>query len=462
MGDRRFWPGSARRARKRSARQGRPPEGIAPWNGPMSPHGAPGAAVTRQAPQPRGGAWSAPPGLSPGAPGQGPPSAVQSSWRPAPPPRRPPRLASVPSAPTAPDASGRERSPADRVDGRVDPDRVRPFDVVSAHPRQPWWVRVRRLLLTAAVVVLMVAGGVSIAAQVRQWLPTETPVSRADVSDTELNGAAQVAATDYLSWDAGAKPRRQEALRRVTMPGVSVDGWDGVGRQWADSATAIKQVRLSADRAVVDVRVRVIGFTASATAASTTPTTGSAATGAQPPGPPAQEPGDVGSAPDLTAPGWIARAPRWFTLAVPLKVVDGRPLVTASPALIGSAHSDDVISGGIGATTANDDAFTESTKDTAVTFLQKYASGELDFVRAPRAVITGLGGAVEFGELTRWRALKPADGADSSERIGIATVTWVLPGDGAGKLTCTYRVGLRRHEDRWLLVAVEPETEAEK
>lgn len=318
------------------------------------------------------------------------------------------------------------------------------------------------MVLITATVMLMITGGVSIATQVRQWLRTETPLSAVSVSDTELNGAAEVAATDYLAWDAGAKPRRQAALRRVVVAGLSADGWDGVGRQWADSATAIKQVRLSADRAVVDVRVRVIGFTASAAAASTTPATGSASAGAQPPGPSTQEPGDVGSAPDLTAPGWTARAPRWLTLAVPLKVVEGRPMVTASPALIGSAHSDDTISGGGGASTANDDAFAESTKDTAATFLQKYASGELDFVRAPRAVITGLGGAVEFGELTRWRVVKPADGADSSERIGIATVTWVLPGDGAGKLTCTYRVGLRRHEDRWLLAAVEAETEVEK
>jgi len=137
-------------------------------------------------------------------------------------------------------------------------------------------------------------------------------------------------------------------------------------------------------------------------------------------------------------------------------------MVTAPPALIGPTHSGDSASDTVVATTANDDAFAESTKDTASTFLQKFASGELDFVRAPHAEITGLGGAVEFGELARWRVVKSADGANASERVGIATVTWALPGDGAGRLTCTYRVTLRRHEDRWLLAAIEAETEAEK
>jgi len=339
---------------------------------------------------------------------------------------------------------------------------VRPFHAVSAHPRQSWWVRLRRLLVVTVTLVLVITGGVSIATQVRQWLRTETPVATVAVSDTELDGAAEVAATDYLAWDAGAKPRRQAAWRRVTVSGAIADGWDGNGRQWADSATAIGQTRLSGDRAVVDVRVRVIGFTASGAPSAPAPTATSSPPVPPSPGAPAQEPGDVGSAPDLTATGWTARAPRWLTLAVPLKVVGGRPMVTAPPALIGPVHVENSAADIAVVNTADDDTFAESTKDTASTFLRKFASGELDFVRAPRAEITGLGGAVEFGELVRWRVVKSADGADASERVGVAIVTWVLPGDGAGKLTCAYRVTLRRHEDRWLLAAIQPHTEAEK
>lgn len=462
MAGRKFWPGSARRARKR-ADQVRVPQGTVPWNGPIPNQGAPGAPFARQPPPTAGGPWTPPPGPGLVAPGQGNRYPVRPSWPPDPSPQRPPRLTSFPP-PSAFQGTARDREhPPDTHAGRQgDTDRVRPFDVVSAHPRQAWWVRVRRLLVITATVVLMITGGVSIATQVRQWLRAETPVSSVGVSDTELDGAAEVAATDYLAWDASAKPRRQAALRRVMVPGTTADGWDGQGRQWADSAIAISQTRLSADRAVVDVRVRVIGFTASGTPSSPAPTASSSPTGTQSPGVTSQESGDVGSAPDVTAPGWTARAPRWLTIAVPLKVVDGRPMVTAPPALIGPTHSDDSASDTAVATTANDDAFAESTKDTASTFLQKFASGELDFVRAPRAAITGLGGAVGFGELVRWRVVKSVDGANASERVGIATVTWVLPGDGAGKLTCTYRVTLRRHEDRWLLAAIEAETEIEK
>lgn len=309
---------------------------------------------------------------------------------------------------------------------------VQPFDVLTGRPREPRWVRVRRTFAVTTMVVLMLAGAVSIAGEVMGWLRTAAPATGPQLADADFDGAAELAATDYLSWDAGNKPRRQAALTRIAAPGVAVDGWDGTGRQWADSAATIGRTRSAPDHAVVVTQVRVVPFTGS-----------TSDTALPPPSSPRDGDGSVSSAPDLSAAGWTAGTARWLTVAVPLVVRDGRPLLAATPALVGAPPALGDSSSANTAAGSTDDSFSKSTQDTVTQFLQAFATGELDFVRAPRASLVGLDKAVAFRELKAWRARQLVPGQDSAVRAGTATVTWKLPGS-AGELTCSYRITLRR------------------
>jgi hypothetical protein len=209
----------------------------------------------------------------------------------------------------------------------------------------------------------------------------------------------------------------------------------------------------------VRVRRTFAGTTMVVTQVRVVPFTGSTSDTALPPSSsPRDGDGSVSSAPDLSAAGWTAGTARWLTVAVPLVVRDGRPLLAATPALVGAPPA---LGGSSSANTAagsTDDSFSKSTQDTVTQFLQAFATGELDFVRAPRASLVGLDKAVAFRELKAWRARQLVPGQDSAVWAGTATVTWKLPGS-AGELTCSYRITLRRQEDRWLLVAIEVDTE---
>ncbi|GLZ28149.1 hypothetical protein Lesp02_03390 [Lentzea sp. NBRC 105346] len=321
------------------------------------------------------------------------------------------------------------------------------FDVLAARPRASGWVRTRRGLTITVLVVLVGAGAVSIAQSVARWARPATSPSTVRISEVDLVGAAVLAATDYLSWDTSDRPRRQAALHRLAAPGGTIDGWDGTGRQAADSATAIGLARLDDERAVVVTRVRVTPFTQATDSQATPPSTSSRAPEA-----------NGSSAPPMNAPGWTAGQSRWLTLSVQLASRDGRLVVTATPALVPAGPPPARYSSAAALTGASDESFAKSTQDSVAKFLESFASGELDFVRAPHARVSGLDRAVTLKKLVRWQAARAAADGHEDERVGTATVIWELP-DGAGTLRCAYRITLRRHEDRWLLAAVDPEVD---
>ena len=167
---------------------------------------------------------------------------------------------------------------------------------------------------------------------------------------------------------------------------------------------------------------------------------------------------NVASAPDLTAPGWVAQSARWLTVAVAMASRQGQMVMTAPPALVGSppaAAAPPAVGRGSG---GGDAGTAAATRDTVERLLRAYGSGDLEFVRAAGAGFAGLNGAAELHAVTGWRVAELADGTDGSTRVGDVTVTWTLPA-AAGRLTCSYRIELQHREGRWYLAGISPAIE---
>ena len=300
--------------------------------------------------------------------------------------------------------------------------------------------------MLAAVTLLVATGTLTITEQILTW--TRPPVAAPGpplVGDLEFTGAATVAAVDYLSWDTASRAARQAAMNRASARNITIDGWDGTGKQWADSPAPIGLARVGTDRAVVTVRVRVIPFTPvdPAGVAATPPSTDVAPNTAAAPG---------------AAAGWTAQPARWVNLAVPLALQDGRIVVTTRPVPVGTPPKDAHPGAAVTGTSTGDAAFAQSTRDTVTALLRSYGTGDLGYARASGTGFSGLDKAAVLDSLGDWRVAAVADDQDPAVRVGDATVTWVFSG-GAGKVTATYRVELRRQDDRWYLASISAESE---
>lgn len=366
-----------------------------------------------------------------------------------------------------------------------------------------------------AAAVVMLTGAVTITGQALTWLAPQPPPARpVVVTERDFDAVAVPFAVDYLSWDETDRSSRQAALARSAAADTTVDGWTGEGRQWADNATAIGIARATGDRAVVTVRVRVTPYSpAEGSGTDTSGSTGStpehdagnnaasdgqdsAHGGANDSGANDTGGGDTGgsetdgsadggagpsaslapSAPSGTAaevpnvasgpmPGttddWVAETPRWLNLAVPVAYRDGRVVVTAPPALVGSPQSSAQPPAVPDTSVDEDGTFARNTRATVTTLLRAYGSGDLTYARGPDTRFTGLNQAATVAAVTQWRVQKAGDtnnngggdGADGTVRSGDVTVTWALSG-AAGTLTCTYRVELYRDGGRWYLASI--------
>lgn len=386
--------------------------------------------------------------------------------------------------------------PGRRPDGTVHAVPAGPaWELLDGPRREHPWIRLRRGVVVIAAAIVVLTGVVTITGQVLAWLAPQAPPTRAAaVSERDFDAVAVPFAVDYLSWDETARGSRQAALARSAAPDTTVDGWTGEGRQWADSATAIGIARAD-NRAVVTVRVRVTPYspaegTGTDTSGSTAEapeqdpesnathdgghdnaedgvngTGGGAGPSSAPSGTAAEVPNVASGLVPGTSDGWVAGPPRWLNLAVSVIYRDGRVVVTARPALVGSPQSSALPPAVPDSSAEEDGAFARSTRATVTTLLRAYGSGELTYARGQGTSFTGLNNAATVEAITQWRVQKLSDttndsgstsngdGADGTVRAGEVTVTWALSGD-AGTLTCTYRVELYRDGGRWYLASI--------
>ncbi|MGS0684585.1 hypothetical protein ACVBEQ_05450 [Nakamurella sp. GG22] len=309
-----------------------------------------------------------------------------------------------------------------------------PWDIPGQRWAGSFCDQVRRWLMLAAAVMLLLAGAVTVAGRVVAMVDPApvTPAAVQRVLDLQFSGAAQAAVLDYMSWDAAAtRSARSAALVQWGFTGAVTDGWDGSGRLRIENAIAIAVLRLPEDRAVVTVQARTA-----------------------PPQP------DQATTPATTSSksSVLAGSSSWLTVAVPVALRGSRVVITAPPALVGSPPSQALRPAVIAA--ADEDTDTgRTTAGTVQKLITAFGSGDLEFMRGPGSDFTGLAGMVTAGQVESWRMGKVSAGVDPAVRAGDVTVLWTLA-DDAGQLRCDYRVELVQRENRWLLQEITPSLEA--
>jgi hypothetical protein len=320
-------------------------------------------------------------------------------------------------------------------------------------PVEPTGRRWGRWLRRGALgVVVLVGAGVilqTVVRDVHHALGTDQPqhtTAAATVPATRLSGFAEQVGTDYLSWSAGSKPARGQALGRYSAPGSDIDGWDGSGRQAVTAAHTLGITRARrGTAAVVTVAVRITPYQATGKApagASTGKTSGPRVPGAAP-------------GPDPATKGYKAQPARWLDLAVPVAQKDDRLVVTATPDLVGSVPAA-APSPAVGSATSEvDQAGTDATRPVVARLMSDYAASNLAYSAAAGARFSGLGGAASPGEIQAWQLAPVAPGQDPARRSGDLTIAWHLA--GGGTLTCHYRITLAHQNGKTLLAAVSPE-----
>jgi len=265
-----------------------------------------------------------------------------------------------------------------------------------------------RLLVVAVLTALLLLG---IRDLIRPFfgagITTRTQANPTNAYPREAAEAYAVRfAMAYLTFDSAHPNARQPALAPYLPVGGDPNvGWDGSGHQ----------VAITAVPSVIDVRSAQQGLVTVAV---------------------------------MTDGG------RWMYLAVSVVADPGGLVVSGEPALVpGPGRASWQPS--IAAANSEDTDLSAKLRPSLAAFFRAYArssQSELTYYAAPEIAFTGLGGAVELGDLSD---LTVAQG-QTDHRRAVATVRWFDRVSGAG-LTQRYRLQLVRADGKWLVGAIAPE-----
>lgn len=290
------------------------------------------------------------------------------------------------------------------------------------------WTWAKRI----AVGMLLVAGVIQLVIKpVRNVLADDTaPAASVERIDLVAAGATATGfALDYLSYGGPAgQAHRSAALEQWLYPDAfgqpgDVGEWSGDAVLLADSAAVQHAEAVGDDAAVVAVQVRLRTFT---------PADDSSASGPEAAAPPAA--GSPAFTPSVPA-GYVPGPAYWVRLAVPVMTAGNQPLVTA-PGPVFTA--DDITP--VPVTVESDARASEDLAPAAETVLAAYAAGDLQYVAAPDADLSGLNAEVSISELSAVR-VSSVTNSDGSRNVA-ADVQWSLAG-AAASITQTYGLQLR-------------------
>ncbi|HEU5157946.1 MAG TPA: conjugal transfer protein [Streptosporangiaceae bacterium] len=267
-----------------------------------------------------------------------------------------------------------------------------------------WRVWIGRFLLWACIIVLLVNG---VRAEFERFTaePSQTPSApRQDAKAAFPVTGAQAYAVQfagvYLNYDQKDPVARERALQFFLPDGVDGQfGWNGTGDMRVQSVQSAGADVRDANNAVVMVLAQANG--------------------------------------------------RWLQLAVPVYAKDGRFVVSGEPALLPPPQRAQPPQQA--GTIERDTGLENELQQTLVGFFKAYGSG--DTVNLTRfsddESVTGLGGAVTFGQLKEVNA--PNGAAD--QRDITATVAWQIPSSqprgASGELEQTYQLTVVKKDGTW-------------
>jgi hypothetical protein len=267
-----------------------------------------------------------------------------------------------------------------------------------------WWVWVGRAILWALILVILVNG---IRAPFERFTSdqsggTETPKPSKGV-DFPTSSASAFAiqfATVYLNYDQRNAQARQTQLQSFVADGADGNfGWNGVGQLQVQSVQVAGVDVRDANNAVVTVLARATD--------------------------------------------------RWFRLAVPVYTKNGAMVISSRPALLPPPTKAALPQSGV---TDRDQALESELQSALGPFFQAYAQSDQSSLSrfADGNTITGLANSVTFDQVKEVVAPK----GPANERTVSATVTWQIPGTGAGNdggLDQTYELAMVKKGANWFV-----------
>jgi hypothetical protein len=271
-----------------------------------------------------------------------------------------------------------------------------------------WWIYVGRAILWAFIIVVLVNG---VRAPFERFMAKPAPAGRSGSGEPRFPSAAASSyalafANVYLHYDRATALDRQRQLSQFLAPDVDPQlGWDGGGRSVLQSAQVSSVDPDDASHAIVTVLVRAND--------------------------------------------------RSFQLAVPVYAKDGAMAISGRPAILAPPPKASVPV----LTQDRDSALESGLAEPLAGFFKAYASSDVAALqRYSDPPVTGLGGAVTFGQVKEIIAPK---GAPDSRTVN-ATVVWQVPPAqpkiSGSMLEQTYRLTMVKKDGNWYVTSIRGST----
>lgn len=271
-----------------------------------------------------------------------------------------------------------------------------------------WWIYLGRAILWAFIIVVLVNG---VRAPFERFTAKPQTAGTADSARPRFPSAAAssyaLAFTNvYLNYDQATAAGRERQLGQFLAPDVDPQlGWDGGGKSVLQFAQVTSVEADDVNHAIVTVLVRANG--------------------------------------------------RSFQLAVPVYAKDGAMAISGRPAMLPPPPKASVPT----VDAVRDPALESGLAATLAGFFRAYAASDVAALqRYTDPSVTGLGGAVTFGQIKEIIAPK---GPPDSRTVN-ATVVWQVPPaqprTSASSLEQTYRLAMVKKDGNWYVTSIHGST----
>lgn len=342
-----------------------------------------------------------------------------------------------PPKPTTPpeltDAVGRTSSPWERM---------APVDYEVSKARRPFGATVGRLVIYAALVVLIASGFNQMV--IRPFLANKADAAPAETVGVDVEQAKTTAArfaAEYLTYSPATPSTGLAAMSDSMVAGGDPSQFAFTGSGWITPELVIPSTVTTVTPSLVIVAVQAkVSLGRPSQSISSPP-------GGTPAGPLPGHPANDAPLPV----GYQIVGSQWLDLRIPVALVGDGTLVGQGGPVFGA------VSGTMPTPGDDDSQMTSSTKDWAAALFTAFAGVSqtgMDYLTTPGAQIKTLAGAVTLTGVQSWKLRTDVGG----RRVGTARVGWsFLPAVDLLTLQ-TYDVSTTSSDSRWFATTFAPTT----